>query len=69
MSLMDWIDEDVIFNPMYWFLTGAVEIALLIGFKLQSAWTADVSMPLYSKIGTLLLIPVASYFIVKKVAG
>lgn len=68
MEIPSWLDEDVIGNPMYWLLTAGAELALMIGFKLQSQWGTELSMPIYSKIITLALIPVASYFVTMKIS-
>lgn len=66
MDLPSFIDEDVLQNPMYWLLTFAAEIALLIGFKAQSLWGTEIGMPIMTKIITLALVPLASYVIIKK---
>lgn len=67
-DLGGFIDAEVINNPMYWILTGAAEVGLMIGFKSQSLWD-NGSMPLLSMIGVLLLVPIASYFVVWKVTN
>ena len=70
MGLDDYLDEEIIQNPMFWLLTAGAEFALLIGFKLQgSLWSAEVEMPLLSKILTLLLVPILGYFITKKITN
>ena len=68
MDIPGWIDEDIIYNPMYWLLTAGAEFALLIGFKAQSYWGAGLGMSLWSKILTLALIPVGAYFVFGKVS-
>ena len=65
MSWDDYIDSETLTDPMYWLLTGGAELALLIGFKAQGLWGSDMGMSIWSKIGTLALVPVASYFIYK----
>lgn len=69
MELPSFIDEEVITNPFYWMLTAGAELALLIGFKLQGSWSADIAMPFYSKLLTLILVPVACYFVTWKVTN
>lgn len=69
MELPEWIDSEVIGSPMYWVLTIGAEFALLLGFKGQELWGTDIGMPWYAKLITLLLVPVASYFITKKFSG
>lgn len=66
--MLEFLDEDIIYNPMYWLLTAGVEIALMLGFKFQSQWSAGVSMPLLSKLGTLAVIPIVAYFVVMKIS-
>lgn len=64
MSWDDFIDTEIVSNPAYWLLAGGAEFALLIGFKLQSAWGTDMGMPLLMKVLVLALIPIAAYFVV-----
>ena len=66
MEIPSWIDSDIINNPMYWLLTAGAEFALLIGFKAQGWWGSGVTMPFFSKLGILLIIPIVSYFVVMK---
>ena len=56
------LDMEVFYNPAYWFLSGGAIFALLLGYKLQSAWGQPM-MPLSTLIITLVLVPVAGYFI------
>lgn len=65
MDMPSFLDEEVIFNPMYWLLTGGAILALLIGFKSQTLWS-NGSMPLSTMIITICGVPIASYFIVWK---
>lgn len=64
MSLSDYLDTERLADPMYWLLTGGAEVALLIGFKAQGLWATDIGMSIWSKLLTLALVPIASYFIV-----
>lgn len=66
MGIMDYLDEEIIYNPMYWLLTAGAEIALMLGFKFQSSWGIE-TMPLLSSIGVLAAVPVAAYFVVMKI--
>jgi len=65
MELPSWIDEEVVYSLGFWLLTIGAELALMIGFKAQSAWGTEIGMSLFSKIMTLALVPVAAYFITK----
>jgi uncharacterized membrane protein len=69
MDWDDYLDPDIIYNPMYWLLVAGAEFAILLGFKAQTLWSTEVSMPLISKIAVLLCIPIMGYFVTKKVAG
>lgn len=68
MEIPEWIDEDIIRNPMYWVLTAAAEFALIIGFRLQSAWSSGDVMPFWSMMFVLAVLPIASYFVTMKVS-
>lgn len=65
-DIFEYFDSDVIYNPMYWLLTAGAIIAVILGFSTQTLWGTDVGMPLYSKILTIVLIPIVSYMIVLK---
>lgn len=66
MDLSEIFDADVLYNPAYWLLTGGAIIALILGFSAQGLWSTEMSMPLYAKILTIVLTPVASYLIVQR---
>lgn len=66
MELPDWIDSETLYHPMYWLLTLGAEFALLLGFKSQEFWGTEIGMPWYAKLLTLVLVPVAAFFIVNK---
>lgn len=64
MSLDDFLDTEILYSPVYWLLAGGAELALLIGFKAQGLWNAGAGMPFFSKVVTLVAIPIVAYFIV-----
>jgi len=66
MEMPSWLDSEVIFSAPYWLLTGGAELALMIGFKLQSSWGAGATMPFLSKVLVLALVPVAAYILALK---
>ena len=75
MDLPDWIDEDIIANPAYWIITIGAELAILLGFKAQKVWGGDMISVGMSpiaftliKLSAVVLIPVISFFIVKKLS-
>lgn len=65
MELPSFIDEDVIYNPIYWLLTAGAELALMVGFKAQKYWGAG-TIPFWNMILILILLPLMSYLVVKK---
>ena len=65
MGFEDYVDMDVIASPAYWLLTIGAAVALLLGFKMQDMWNTGLSIPIYSMIGILVIIPVVAYFIVR----
>ena len=73
---MDFLDEDIIYNPMYWLLTAGVEFALILGFKGASngmfglvASTGEMGIPWYTEILALIIMPVIIYFTVMKISS
>lgn len=64
IDLGDYLDTEVFYSPIYWLLVGAAEIALIIGFRMQSLWGDGQTMGILSMVVTLLLVPVAGYVIV-----
>jgi hypothetical protein len=66
--MLEFLDEDIIYNPMYWLLTAGAEFALILGFKLQTEWGVG-AMPFYSMLLTLAAIPIVSYFVVMKITS
>jgi len=70
--MFEFLDEDVINNPAYWFLTIGLVGAFLIGFKMTTAWglagmDAEYAIPLYIKAILVLLSPVVVYLVMLKV--
>lgn len=65
MEIPSFLDEEVLTHPMYWLLTAGAEIALMIGFKAQSAWGVGV-MPFWQIIMVLAFLPIATYIVMMK---
>lgn len=62
------LDADTLYNPAFWMLAAGAEFALLLGYKAQSLWGIG-TMPFYTLIITMLLVPVAAYFITMKMGS
>lgn len=63
MAWDDYIDTEIIYNPGYILMTAGAELALIIGFRAQSIWNQGSTTSIWTMIMTLILIPIASYFI------
>ena len=62
MDVPDFLDNEVLSNIGFWFLTVGAEFALMIGFKLAEQW-GNGGVGWVTKILSLALVPVAAYFI------
>ena len=74
--MLEFLDEEIIYNPMYWLLTGGVEIALMLGFKGASngmfglvASTGEMGIPWYTEILALIIMPIVAYFVIMKISS
>lgn len=70
--VMEYVDEDIIYNPAYWFISVIFILAVIIGLRGSLLWDLagveqEYAVPLFWQIIIIFFIPIAAYFVIKVV--